>query len=249
MRPWPEFRGSIARASCASAVARYAVLPLIASAALVSPAPALAQLAGNVTLQSNQTFRGETISRDDPGIAVALSVDSDTGLYVGADASFAAGSGKPRFTAANQYAGYAVKRGALSLEAGVVHRNYGSMFDTAYRKQFFEFYAGASFRRIRLRAYVSPDYLIDGRTTYYIDASAGLATISRWRIDGHAGLSLIPPDLTERQGYLRTYADWSLRASRPLGRFTFSAAVTATNYPVFSPSGKARFSASLSRAF
>ncbi len=249
MRPWPEFRGSIGRAFCASRAARYPILLLIASAALVGPAPALAQLAGNVTLQSNQTFRGETISRDDPGIAVAISVDSDSGLYAGADASFAAGSGKPRFTAANQYAGYAIKRGALSLEAGVVHRNYGSMFDTAYRMRFFEFYAGASLRRIRLRVYVSPDYLIDGRTTYYIDSSAGLATISRWKIDGHAGLSLIPPDLTERRGHLRSYVDWSLRASRPLGRFTFSAALTGTNYPVFSPSGKARYSASLSRAF
>lgn len=249
MRPWPEFRGSIGRASSISRLLRRAGPALIALAALGSPGTALAQLAGSVTLQSNQTFRGETISRDDPGVALALSVDSDTGLYAGADASFAAGSRQPRLTAANQYAGYAVKRGGLSLEAGVVHRSYGSMFDTAYRKQFFEFYAGASFRRVRLRAYVSPDYLVDGRTTYYVDANVGLATISKWKIDGHFGLSLIPPDLSERQGYLLNYEDWSLRASRPVGRFTFSVAVTATNYPVFSESGKARFSASLSRAF
>ena len=212
-------------------------------------APAAAQVAANVTLASNQLFRGETISNDDPGITVAVSADSRGGLFAGADASFAAGSEQPRLTASNQYAGIALRLGAASFEAGAIHRDYGAMSDDAYRKHFTELYAGISLRQVQLRAYVSPDYLVDGRNTYYVEVNARLATVEQWKLEGHGGLSLIPHDLGDPDHSLISYEDWSLRASRTIGPLTFGLGLAATNYPVFGPSGKVRLSAQLSRAF
>lgn len=206
-------------------------------------------MAGGISLQSNQMFRGETISEDDPGISLALSVDDRSGLFAGADVEFAAGAKEPRFTASNQYAGYALRKGKVSLEAGVIHRNYASIYDEAYTRGFFEIYAGATIGKLHLRGYVSPDYMVDGRTSYYLEANARLATVAGWRIDGHAGLSLIPRDLDDPKGGLADFEDWSLQASHSLGKFNLSLGLAATNYPVFGPSGKVRATAVLSRSF
>lgn len=211
---------------------------------------AAAQVAANVTLASNQLFRGETISGDDPGLTLAVSADLPDGLFAGADASFAAGGESPRLTAANQYAGVAVRlHGGASLEVGAIHREYGPVYDDAYRRRYTELYAGLNLRKVHVRAYLSPDYLVDGRNTYYIEINAQLATIRDWRLEAHGGLSLIPHDLGDPDQSLISYEDWSLRASRSFGPYTFGMAAAATNYPVFGPTGKVRFSAQVSRAF
>lgn len=211
--------------------------------------PAAAQVAANVTLASNQLFRGETISGDDPGVTLAVSADLPGGLFAGADASFAAGGESPRLTVSNQYAGVALRLGEASLELGAIHREYGPVYDEAYRRRYTEIYAGVNLRKVHVRAYVSPDYLVDGRNTYYLEVNAQLATIEDWRLEAHGGLSLIPHDLDDPDKSLISYEDWSVRASRAVGPFTFGMGLAATNYPVFGPTGKVRFSAQLSRAF
>lgn len=208
-----------------------------------------AQVAVNVTLASNQTFRGETISNDDPALTVAVGLDDASGLFAGADVSLAAGAGEPRVTTSNQYAGFAARAGRVSLEVGAIHREYGPVFDDAYRRRYSEIYAGVAVGRVQVRAYVSPDYLVDGRNTYYVEANARLGGIAGWKVDGHAGLSLIPHDIGDPRTSLISYEDWSLRASRPVGKFSLSLGLAASNYPVFGPTGKIRFSAQVSRAF
>jgi len=207
-------------------------------------------VAANVTLASNQLFRGETISNDDPGVTVAVSADLPAGFYAGADASFAAGSESPRLTTANQYAGLALRLNAnVSLEVGAIHRDYGAIYDDAYRLHFTEVYAGLNLRKVHVRAYLSPDYLVDGRNSYYVEINAQVATIKDWRLEAHGGLSLIPHDLGDPDHSLISYEDWSLRASRSIGAFTFGMGLAATNYPVFGPTGNVRFTAQISRAF
>jgi uncharacterized protein (TIGR02001 family) len=245
-----EFRISTGYPARADRLRRFAILLAALAAGLLLPgAPATAQVAANVTLATNQLFRGETISGDDPGLTVAVSADLPGGLFAGADVSLAAGGESPRFTASNQYAGIAKRLGGASLEAGAIHRIYAPLFDEAYRRHYTELYAGISLHKVQLRVFVSPDYLADGRTTYYIEANARLATIGQWKLEGHGGISLIPHDLDSPEHGLISYEDWSLRASRGLGPFTFGVGIAATNYPVFGPSGKVRLSAQLSRSF
>lgn len=228
---------------------RLVVAGLAAIGSMAWTQPASSQVAANVTIQSNQMFRGETISADDPGLTVAASVDLPHGFYAGADASIAAGNRGLRVTASNQYIGISKRIGETSVDMGVVHREYGPIFDTAYRRSFNEIFAGVTLRKLQLRAFLSPDYLVDGRNTYYIEANARILSAGDWGLDGHAGLALIPHDLGDPRTGLIAYRDWSLNASRPVGKFKLNLGVAATNYPVFGSSGKARVSASISRSF
>lgn len=211
--------------------------------------PAHAQFAGSVALSSNETFRGETISRDDPTLSLSASLDHQSGLFAGAGASIAAGGGDVRLAQASQYAGYALRSGTVSFEAGVVHRTYAEVTDTDYRKDFVEFFAGITHKSVKARVYVSPNYRRDNRASYYGEMNTRLIGVGRWSLDGHAGLSLIPGDRTEGAARWETYYDWRLQVSRPLGRLFVSGGVAATNYPVYGASGKARAFVSTSIAF
>jgi len=233
----------------AAGAARLSVVGLIAALGGAScfASPAWAQLAGTLSLSSNEMFRGETISRGDPALSLALSLDSPEGLFAGAGASVAAGDHEPRLSSLVQYAGYALRRDRTSFEVGLIHRRYDTVFDGDVRRDFFEAYAGISHGAMKARIYVSPDYHRSGRTSYYGEVNARLLSVEKWSIDGHAGLALTPHD-TGRKG-LRDHYDWRLQASRPIGRLFLSLGVAGTSYPVYSPSGKARGFVSLSHAF
>ena len=194
-------------------------------------------------------FRGESVSGDDPVLSAGISLDARHGLFAGASASVAAGKGQPRFNALVQYAGVALRRGEVSGELGLIHRSYDQVVDTGYRRDYFEGFAGVGYHAVRARIYVSPDYLVDGRASYYGEVNARIWSTGKWLLEGHSGLSLLPHDLSSGRHGLRNYQDWRLQLSRPLGAYFVSAAIAATNYPVYSPSGKASVTVSVSRAF
>lgn len=221
----------------------------LALVSLAVPAQAEAQVSGSIALASNEMFRGESVSGNDPALSLALSLDHESGLFAGASASVAAGSADPRLTYASQYAGYAIRSGAFSIETGVIHRSYDRVVDLDYRKDFFEFYAGVTRNSIKARLFVSPDYRRNSRASYYGEINARLVSIGNWALDGHAGVSLIPDDSQSGQGSWQTYRDWRLQVSRPVGKLFLSAGVAGTNYPVYSASGRARVFASASMAF
>ena len=217
--------------------------------ALISVSPAQAQVAGSLSLTSNAMFRGETVSRDDPAATLGLNYDGPGGFYVGASATVAAGANRPHVATAEQYAGFARRLGSTSFELGVIHRSYDRVVDEDYRRGFFEGYVGFAHRRVRGRLYVSPDYLRDGRASYYAELNARLIALGKWSLDGHGGLSLIPGDAAAGGSKLENYEDWRLQLSRPLGRLMVSTGLSATNYPVYSESGKVRAFASVMYAF
>ncbi len=222
-------------------------LVLIGLLALATPARA--QLAGSVSASSSEMFRGESISSGDPVLAAGISFDTPGGFFAGASASLALNTEVPRISAMVQYAGFATRRGAVSLELGLIHRSYARIVDTDYRRGFFEGYVGAGVGGVRARVYVSPDYLRDGRASYYAEVGAPLLRHEKWRLEGHAGLSLIPYDKgTGRRG-LRRYRDWRLTLSRPVGPLFLTLGVNGTNYPVYSETGRGRVFGSVAYAF
>lgn len=194
-------------------------------------------------------FRGESISSGDPAITVGVSLDTHAGFFAGTSASLALDTEVPRISAMVQYAGYAQRIREVTLEAGLIHRSYARIVDIDYRRSFFEGFVGLGFRGIKARVYVSPDYLIDGRTTYYGEINARLVKVEKFQLEGHAGLSLIPHDLGSGRGGLRRYRDWRLQVTRPVGSLFLAVGVNGTNYPVYSDTGRARVYASVSRAF
>jgi uncharacterized protein (TIGR02001 family) len=227
---------------------------LLSSQALAPQAQA--QVSANVSLATSNVFRGESTSGDDPAASLEVSYDHPSGLFVGASVAAAFGEHDPHFNGSTQYAGYALRRGETSLEIGVIHRDYdsSSLFDDAYSPHYFEGFVGVTRRSVRLRLYVSPDYLRDGRTTYYGELNGRLLKLGKWSINGHSGLSVIPPELGETG--TRYYHDLSLQANRSYGKFALGIGVAETNYPVFAPDegpglfqNKPRVFASISRAF
>ena len=178
-----------------------------------------------------------------------MSIDSDAGYFAGASASLAIDHGAVRVSAATQYAGYARRRGKVTIELGVIHRSYARIVDTDYRRGFFEGFAGLGIGAVRARLYVSPDYLAGGCASYYAEANAPLLRHDKWQLDGHVGLSLIPYEPGSGRGGLRHYQDWRLSLSRPVGPLFLAVGVNGTNYPVYSETGRARAFGSLSWAF
>lgn len=218
--------------------------------AIALSSPAYAQLAGSIALSSNEMFRGETISANDPALSLSLSLDDESGLFAGVAGSVAVGNSDPRMTYASQYAGYAKRFGETSIEAGIIHRTYERVVDTEYRKDFVDIYAGVTHRSLKARIYVSPNYRRDNRASYYGEINARLIGVGEWSLDAHAGLSVQPEhQSTGSNSRMQTYPDWRLQVSRPVGKLFLSAGVAATNYPVYSPNGQARIFASASYAF
>jgi len=199
-----------------------------------------------VAVNSNAVYRGETISDDDPAITLAVGYDNPTGFYLGADASVAAGAHDPLLVASSQYAGYTFKSGKTSIEFGLVHHDYRELADVDYNAHYSEAFVGLRRGKARMRIYVSPDYLKDGGPSYYGEVEAQLLKVSQWSLQGRAGLSVIP---SGAPGAFDVYYDWSVQASRSLGKLDVGLGVTGSNYPVFGSSGSARFFASVSRAF
>jgi len=212
-------------------------------------AAASAQVAGNISLASDEIFRGETISRGDPALSLALSVDTPEGLFAGAGASIAAGKHDPRLSAAVQYAGYAIRRDRTSFEIGLIHRHYHSVFESDVRRDFFEGYAGVTHGALKARIYVSPDYHRGGHASYYAEVNARLLSVERWSLDGHAGLALTPHESLSGHTRLKDHYDWRIQASRPVGPLFVSLGIAGTTYPAYSRSGKGRGFVSLSHAF
>lgn len=213
------------------------------------PATASAQVAGSVSLASAEIFRGESLAGTRPTVTLAANYDHLSGFFAGASASAAPSDGAVRIISANEYAGYGIRRGRSSFEIGVIHRDYRRMLDTAYRLHYFEGFVGVAFGNVRARVYVSPDYLRDSRTTYYGEVNARLWRSGEWSLNGHVGVSLIPEDKTVPSPGIHVYRDWSIQIDRPVGRFSVSAGVAQTNYPVFRSNHHARVYASISRAF
>lgn len=210
---------------------------------------AQAQVAGSITAASNEMFRGESISTGDPVVAASVSIDSGSGFYAGASASLAVQTEAPRISALVQYAGVARRRGKVTLEAGVIHRSYARIVDTDYRRDFFEGFAGIGLGGVRARFYASPDYMIGGGVSYYAEVNAPLLRHEKWRLEVHAGLSLIPHEAGSGRGGLRNYRDWRLSLSRPVGPLFLSLGVAGTNYPVYSETGRGRVFGSVAYAF
>jgi uncharacterized protein (TIGR02001 family) len=220
------------------------------------PAAANAQFSGSATFSTSEIFRGESTSGNDAAASLEISFDHSSGAFAGASITVAGGEHPLHYNGSTQYLGYALRKAETSLEIGLIHRDYAqrSLFDDAYSAHYIEGFVGIGRRNLRLRLYASPDYLRDGDLTFYGEFNFRLLKAANWSLNGHTGVSLIPPDPGETAA--RYYYDWSLQANRPLGRFALAIGIAATNYPVFGPDrgsgfldNSPRVFASIARAF
>ena len=199
---------------------------LAAALSLFVAQAAHAQVAGSVSVESDDRFRGRSLSSGQPVAMASISYDHPSGIYVdGAVVAQLAGYGAG-VTRLQGDVGYAVKLdSALSLDVGVQRSQYTANYSVGRAAHYTEFFVGLTRRRVSARVYYSPDYLRAGTTTLYTEAEVAIVRSEKWHLSAHAGrlfyLSLSPAYANFRDQY-----DWRVSLSRDVHGFELHAAVS-----------------------
>ena len=151
---------------------------------LLASGAAQAQLGASVAIESDNRFRGVSLSDGQPGLRISASYDHDSGLFAGAAATrveFMPGRHSVQLLG---YAGAVVRAApGLNVELGAT----SSTFSGNTRYDYSEFFAGSSGERWSLRAYYAPDYFGFGQATVYAEFDANTPLNPRLRAFGHVG--------------------------------------------------------------
>lgn len=160
-------------------------LALLALTMLAAPA-ASAQASGSVSLTSELSVRGMSLSDRRAAPQVSLSYDGEQGWYGGAVAAPQVRLGeRDNATELIAYAGY-VRRMAsgLSWEAGASSTTFQHASDYNYR----EIYIGLASDRVSGRLYLAPAYYGYGGRVAYAELNSFMALRERLKLIVHAGL-------------------------------------------------------------
>jgi uncharacterized protein (TIGR02001 family) len=163
-----------------SALARCALW----ACSLLAGGAAHAQFGVSVGVESDNRFRGVSLSDGQPDLRLSLSYDHDSGAFAGATATRVEFMRGRHSTQLLGYAGYVTRvTPGLGVEAGVT----SSTFSGNARYDYTEIFAGVLSERWSLRAYYAPDYFGFGQATAYVEVDANAPLTPRLRLFGHVG--------------------------------------------------------------
>ena len=181
-------------------------------------APAAAQMAGSVSVDSDYRFRGYSLSYGKPVASAQLSYDDKSGIYLNGAITGVERSGTVDFFGYQANVGYARRiTPSVSFDAGVVHSLYRYRFDNfRYSSSYDEAYVGLNTHNVSTRISYSPHYLRTGVSTLYGEVEGSFQPADKWRVSGHIGALkyLTTPDYFD--GHSRF--DWRVSASREFGK-------------------------------
>ncbi|WP_020655481.1 TorF family putative porin [Massilia niastensis] len=144
---------------------------------------AQAQPGANLSLVSEYSVRGLSLSEGRPSAQLRIDYDSPAGWYAGGFAARVSMASSPSRAQLIAYAGYARRLASgLSWDAGVSRTAF--VHDSRY--DYHEFHAGLASVRANVRAYFSPDYYGAGRSAY-LEWNGFHPLGERLRLVGHAG--------------------------------------------------------------
>jgi uncharacterized protein (TIGR02001 family) len=173
-----------------------------AGSLLVSGA-AHAQFGGGIAIESDNRFRGVSLTDGQPDLRLSLSYDHDSGVFAGAAATrveFMRGRHALQLLG---YAGYVARvTPEFGAEVGVTSSTFGG--NTRY--DYSEIFAGISNERWSLRMYYAPRYFGFDQATVYLEFGANTVLTPRLRAFGHIG-ALRTLGGIEGEGGRRTRAD------------------------------------------
>jgi uncharacterized protein (TIGR02001 family) len=230
---WPElwtparcWRGApdAARTAAAKGLRLHSIGLLVLAALALGPAPAQAATAGNITVATQDVYRGDQGSKGDPVVTLGLHHEDISGFYIGGNVTVAVDQGSARLASGSQYAGFSLTAGRTTIELGVIHRTYRRDYSDEYEPDFTEAYIGVSRGSLTGRIFLSPRY-VPGRFSVYTEVDAEIYSYHGWSLSSHAGLRLTstsgPPIVSET-----TKLDGSLRLEKTIGKFAIGATVT-----------------------
>jgi uncharacterized protein (TIGR02001 family) len=160
------------------------VRQLIWAGSLLVSGAAQAQFGGGIAIESDNRFRGVSLTNGRPDLRLSVSYDHDSGVFAGAAATqveFMRGRHALQLLG---YAGYVMRvTPELSAEIGVT----SSTFSGNTRYDYSEIFAGVSNERWSMRAYYAPRYFGFDQATVYLEFGANTLLTPRLRAFGHVG--------------------------------------------------------------
>lgn len=183
------------------------------------PVPAVAQVAGSVSIATDVRLRGISLNGGRPALSLGLAYDHPSGVYVGAAAT--AGDTRrfgAQFLNRTVNLGYAARLSSrLAWETGVIDTRVESNVFQRFNGGYTEAYVGLNSERFSGRVFYTPRFIRHGTAAAYIDLNGNVRLSPRVRVYGHFGL-LVP--LGERNDAVlpRARHDLRLGTAIALGR-------------------------------
>jgi uncharacterized protein (TIGR02001 family) len=208
----------------------------MAGFALFAATRAAAQISVQAELQSDDRYRGVSLSNGAPALGLTLTYDSPSGLYVGVNGAAGLGREALNYTA---YVGYAQRMGDNAWDvgltgAGAVLRPPGR-YAPIYKDVYVEVYAGFTHRNLSVHVYYSPRYIVEDAPTIYVDLDAAIHPAAHWRVFGHAGV--LTPLSSWRPDAGGARVDGKLGLAREFRHGEVDLAVSAITPAPFYPEG------------
>lgn len=194
---------------------------LIAVLGLCVSAPAAAQVAGAVAIDSDYRLRGYSLSGGRPVASARVGVDDKSGFYVDASALAVLTRGDDaRFLGYQADAGIAKRLSdSWIVDLGLAHNRFRAAYPGGYRYTYSEGYVGATHGPISAYLFLSPNYYRSGTWTVYGQLEGAFAPAKDWTLAAHVGALEY---LSTPEPYpLRHSAlyDWRVGATRAFGDF------------------------------
>lgn len=185
----------------------------------------MAEVGATVSIFSDDRFRGYSLSDSRPVAILDFAYDAPSGLYGDASATgVLEQGGKPEPLSIQLTGGYAKRlKSGTTLDFGATHSRYVHYSSGEGGTSYTELYAGVSRGAISSRIFLSPHYFAPGLWTAYGELNGRVSPARDWGLDAHAGL-LVPLRTPGGAEHYRAGFDWSIGATRELGRLSLRAA-------------------------
>jgi uncharacterized protein (TIGR02001 family) len=189
------------------------------STAISFASPAQAQVAGSITIDSDDRFRGHSVSSGNPVATASLDYDDASGFFIDGSVTGVLSGDRPGVLGVQGNIGYATRLSSkLSMDLGVLRSQYTPSYTGDRAAHYTELYLGLTRRSLSSRVYFSPDYFRSGISTLYGEIEGAIEPRRNWHLTAHVGgllyLSRPAPYANRRNQY-----DWRLGVSRQLGAF------------------------------
>ena len=191
----------------------------VVTIACASPGAAAAQVAAQLSVATDDRFRGFSLSGGRPVASAAVTWDDLSGVYVDAQALAASGAGQEfGLLSGTVSLGYAKRLGGeRALDFGVTRTQFTSRYVSGRATAYTDVYVGLAARMLTARVHLSPHYFGSRTTVGYVELGAAIPLTPRLRLTGHAGLSQRLTREAQTRGSNTGY-DLSVGATRTLGR-------------------------------
>jgi len=208
---------------------------------------AYAQVSGSITLASDYSYRGISLSNDEPVAQLNLVYDAPDGWYAGIFGSKVKSNSGSDGEQILLYSGLSRRlRSGMTWEAGAT----ASLFPKSTDLNYGEVFTGLMFDNLSTRIYYSPNYIGLNAKSVYVEANADYQLQERLDLFSHIGW-LVYPDgkvgqvnrnrFDMRLGIGGNFSSWKLQMAYGITRPQYSNSTgryqsTSRNSLVFSAS-------------